>query len=59
MTPEPKNPKDPQQAIDFGFDRGRTLREKGAPKKDLVLHRQTFEQAHGFELECSPTRSKL
>jgi hypothetical protein len=57
MTPDPKIPKDAKQAIDFGFDRGRILRQNGAPEKDLVFHRETFEQAKGFELECSPTRS--
>jgi hypothetical protein len=54
MTPGPKVPKDAQEAINIGFDRGRTLRQNGAQEKDLVYQREILEKSHGFELECSP-----
>jgi hypothetical protein len=59
MTPaEPKRPKDAQDALDIGFERGRTKRQTTKdPEEKLEFWRQIFEEAHGFELECSPTRS--
>jgi hypothetical protein len=59
MTPaEPKRPKDAQDALDIGFERGRTTRQQTSdPEEKLDFWRKSFEEARGFELECWPGRS--
>ncbi len=58
MTPGPKVPKDAQEALDIGFERGRTTRQQTSdPGEKLNFWRKSFEEAPGFELECWPGRS--